>query len=95
VQFVDLPGSDWDLLRDRFTNVYENYVNPVPDPNGWFHARIEIDFPIVKVFVNGSAAPSLTVRQISGWKRGHVGLWLDSKDGWFRHITMNQNTKAH
>jgi hypothetical protein len=91
VQFVDLPGGDWDLLRDKFPNMYENSVNPVPDPNDWFHVRIMVNFPSIKVFVNEAVEPSLTVRQITSMKAGKVGLWIDSKEGWFKQLTIQHN----
>jgi hypothetical protein len=91
LQFVDLPGNDWDMLRDKSPNMYENSVNPVPDPNGWFHVRIIVCFPSIKVFVNEAAEPSLTVRQITGMKAGKVGLWIDSKEGWFRRLTIQHS----
>jgi hypothetical protein len=95
VQFVDHPGSEWDLLRDKFPGVYENSINPAPNPNGWFHARIVIDFPMIKVFVNDAPLPCLTVRQISDWRRGSVGVWVDSKDGWFKDVAIHSNTDEH
>jgi hypothetical protein len=90
VQFIDLPGNDWDVLREKFPGQYENTVTPVPDPNDWFHARIVIAFPEINVFVNGAQAASLTVRQISGRKDGKLGLWIDSKDGWFRGLKISR-----
>ena len=89
VQFVDLPGHDWDLLREQFTGLYENKVNQTLDPNDWFHAKIVVAFPEVKVYVNNSEQPSLVVKQISLRSTGKVGLWIDSGDGWFRNLTYS------
>ena len=65
-------------------------VNPVPDPNNWFHARIEIKSPEIKVFVNNSKTPSLIVQQLSNRKEGKLGLWIDSKDGWFKNVVISE-----
>ena len=32
----------WQKLRDEHPGKYENAVNPVPDPNGWFHAGVVV-----------------------------------------------------
>ena len=90
IQYVSLPGNDWDVLREKHAGKYENVVHPVPDPNDWFHAKITIDFPLVKVYVNGSAEPGLVVEQLSKTQRGRLGLWVDSKDGWFKNVVITQ-----
>ena len=77
VQYVSLPGHDWDALREQSPGKYENAVNPVPDPNDWFHARIVIKFPEVWVFVNESNEPSLFVQEIEKIGQGKFGLWID------------------
>jgi len=88
VQYVDVPGNEWFVLREKFPGKYENAVNPVPDPNDWFHAKIVINFPEVRVYVNDSKEPSLVVNQISDRKDGRFGLWVDSDDGWFRNVVV-------
>ena len=88
VQYVDIPGNEWYVLREKFPGKYENAVNPVPDPNDWFHAKIVIDFPEVRVYVNNAKEPSLVVNQITDRKEGKLGLWADSADGWFRNVVM-------
>lgn len=90
VQYVDVPGNEWYTLREKFPGKYENAVNPVPDPNEWFHARIVVDFPEVRVYVNDADEPSLVVNQISERKEGKIGLWIASEDGWFRNVTVRK-----
>jgi hypothetical protein len=88
VQYADVPGNEWYTLREKFPGKYENAVNPVPDPNDWFHAKIVVDFPEVRVYVNDAKEPSLVVNQITDRKEGKLGLWADSDDGWFRNVTV-------
>ena len=88
IQYVNLPENDWDMLREKYPGKYENVVQPVPDPNDWFRAKIVIDFPLVKVYVNGSSEPSLVVEQLSKTLSGRLGLWVDSKDGWFKNVVI-------
>ena len=54
VQYISHPKYTWSKLRNDFPDKYENTVEPVPDPDDWFHATIVIEHPSVKVFVNNS-----------------------------------------
>lgn len=89
VQYISMPGYDWSTLRDQFPGKYENTVQPVPDPNEWFHARIVIDSPSVRVYVDGSEVASLEVEQISDRREGMIGLWVgNGSDGWFKNVRI-------
>lgn len=89
VQYISMPGYEWRLLRETFPGKYENTVNPVPDPNDWFHAKIVVDYPSVKVFVNKSKTPSLEIEQISSSKKGQFGLWVgNGSEGYFKNIKI-------
>ena len=90
VQYVDIPGHDWDTLRERNPGKYENAVNPVPDPNNWFHARIVIKFPEIRVFLNDSNEPSLIVDEINKRGEGKFGLWIDGNEGWFKNVVLSE-----
>ena len=90
VQYVDIPGHDWDALRERNPGKYENEVNPVPDPNDWFHARIVISFPEIKVYVNDSKEPSLIVHELNTRGEGKFGLWIDGIEGWFNNVVLSE-----
>ena len=50
VQYIAWPEHTWEALRAQTPGVYEAAITPVPDPAGWFHARIEIRRTAVKVF---------------------------------------------
>jgi len=76
VQYVSHPEYPWMKLRAEKPGVYEKGVNPVPDPNGWFHARIVIQKPKVSVYVNDAKEPSLVVEELSDRKGGKVGFWI-------------------
>jgi len=81
VQYVSHPTYTWEKLRTEHPGKYEQPVNPVPDPNGWFHARIVVASPKVSVFVNDAKEPSLVVDQLSDRKKGLVGLWVGNTSG--------------
>ena len=88
VQYIDNPDNDWSELREKYPGKYEHAVNPVPDPNDWFHVKIVINFPGIKLYVNGSKEPSLEIKQISERQSGKLGLWIDGKDGWFKNVMV-------
>lgn len=81
VQYISHPTYTWNKLRTEQPGKYEQPVNPVPDPNGWFHARIVVASPKVSVFVNDANEPCLVVNQLSERKKGLVGLWVGNTSG--------------
>jgi hypothetical protein len=81
VQYTSHPTYTWQKLRTEHPGKYEQPVNPVPDPNGWFHARIVVASPKVSVFVNDAKEPSLVVEQLSDRKKGLIGPWVGNTSG--------------
>jgi hypothetical protein len=41
----------------------------------WFHVKIEIDEPDIKVFVNNAEEPALQVTELSPRSGGSIGLY--------------------
>jgi hypothetical protein len=65
---------DWPYLRKNFPGVYESGATIAN--NTWFHVRLEIDGVTCRVFVNHSAEPVLTVKDLKlGDRSGLVGFW--------------------
>jgi hypothetical protein len=94
VQYISLPGYDWEKLRTEQNGKYEKAVLAAPNPNQWFHAQIVIKFPIIKVFVNGNTEPSLIVSQLNDRKSGKIGIWAGhNSDGCFANFTVFAETK--
>lgn len=81
VQYISHPTNTWQKLRAEQPGKYEKAVNPVPDPNGWFKARVVVASPNVSVFVNDAKEPSLVVTQLSDRKKGLLGLWVGNTSG--------------
>lgn len=89
VQYVSYPKYTWYKLREENPGKYENTINPIPNPDDWFHATIIIEFPIVKVFVNNSESPSLIVNQLNSRKEGWIGFWVgNSSEGYFKNLKI-------
>jgi hypothetical protein len=91
VQYIANPDFDWPVLRMRYPNKYEQPVSPVPDPNGWFHARIVVSREKIVVFVNGAPAPSLVVAPPPVVRDGlMLGFWVgNGSDGDWKNVRIN------
>ena len=76
VQYIANPQFDWPKLRTDFPNQYEKPINPAPDPNQWFHVRLEVRGKMIKVFVNNSTSPALTVKQLVELRGKMIGYWV-------------------
>ena len=81
VQYVSHPAHPWQKLRSEHSGVYEKAVDPAPDPDGWFHARIVVAKPKVSVFVDDARQPSLVVEALSERQGGWIGLFVGNGSG--------------
>jgi hypothetical protein len=89
VQYHSLPYHSWQQLRTDQPGKYEQAVNPVPDPNAWFHARVVVADPKISVFVGDAKEPCLVVNLLSDRKTGLVGLWVGNNSGGdFANLTI-------
>ena len=89
VQYINHPKFTWQKLRSEFPEQYEKVVNPVPNPDEFFHARVEVQWPVVKVFVENADIPSLEVKMLSAFKKGKIGLWVgNGSDGTFKNLVV-------
>lgn len=81
VQYISMPDYPWEKLRQESPGKYENKVNPVPNPDGWFHVKITITGKQIKVFIDNSEKPSLEVEKLSGTNNGGFALWVGNNSG--------------
>jgi hypothetical protein len=81
VQYISHPQHRWQVLRQDKPVRYEKPVAPAPDGDGWFHVRIVVEEPKVRVYVNDGKEPSLVVEELSDRKGGGVGLWVGPGQG--------------
>lgn len=90
VQYVADPNFDWPVLREKYPNKYEQPVDPVPDPNDWFHAKITVNGEKIEVFVNGNTKPSLVVKPLVHYGGRLTGFWVgNGSDGDWRNLRVN------
>jgi hypothetical protein len=88
VQYVAWPDHTWEKLRKATPGKYESAAKPIPDPGGWFHARIEVTKQKVSVWVDHAKEPCLVVDRLTSREKGRVGLWVDSKEGAFSNLKI-------
>ncbi|NOT77140.1 MAG: hypothetical protein HOP08_19625 [Cyclobacteriaceae bacterium] len=89
VQYVSAPDFPWEKLRKESPLKYENYINPVPDGDDWFHAKIVVRDREVKVYVNGSSKPCLEVEKLTDTKSGSIALWVGpGSDGAYSNLKI-------
>jgi len=95
VQYISLPANDWPKLREQHPNEYEKAVDPVPEPDEWFHAKIEVNSNEVKVFVNNSAVPSLVVRPLNNQPADKIGFWVGAgSSGDFSNLKISNKPES-
>lgn len=89
IQYISLPQHTWRLLRAAHPDIYENAIDPAPDPNDWVHMRIVVDGDSISAYVNGAKEPSLAIRKVSKQHAGRVGFYVaDTSGGDFANITI-------
>ncbi|MDB4583072.1 hypothetical protein N9164_07965 [Draconibacterium sp.] len=91
VQYISHPEFTWNKLRTDFPEQFENPVQPVPNPEDFFHAKIVVEWPNVQVFVENSKKPSLEVKMKSDFKKGKIGIWAgNGSDGAYKNLVVKE-----
>lgn len=90
VQYIAQPDYPWEVTREKMNGVYEKAVDPAPEANAWFHAKIVVKGKQVSVYVNGSDTPSLTVTKLNDRTNGLIGLWNTGINGEFANLVIRK-----
>ena len=89
VQYISHPTYHWFDLRQDQPGRYEQPIIPAPDGDSWFQARIVIERPTVRVYVNAATEPSLVVEELSDRQDGGIGLWVGpGQGGYFANLKI-------
>jgi hypothetical protein len=97
VQYVSEPDFGWYRLRREWPWVYESHAELAIET--WTKVRIEVAGRAAKLYVNGSAKPSLVVDGLKGEDlHGAVGLWgFTYEEAYFSNVRITpavpQNVK--
>jgi hypothetical protein len=90
VQYTAPPLFEWPRLRSEHPNQYEKPVIPEPDPNEWFHVRIEVTENKVSAFVNGNSMPALEVVPLVHSSGIMIGYWVgNGSDGDWKNLQIH------
>src|SRR5262249_55910909 len=75
VQYISFPDFPWQRLRKESPEKYESYVDLVPGE--WTQMKIEVRADKARLFLHGSAQPSLIVNDLKhGQSQGAIALWV-------------------
>jgi len=88
VQYVSEPSFGWYRLRREWPSVYESHAELAME--SWTKVRIEVAGRSAKLYLNGSAKPSLVVDGLKGEDlRGAVGLWsFTDEEAYFSNVRI-------
>ena len=89
VQYVFPSEQHWRPLREHHTGQFEASVNPVPNPDDWFSARVVVSETTVSVYVAAAPTPSLVAPRLTTRRSGWIGLYVgNGSDGAFTGLTL-------
>jgi hypothetical protein len=90
VQYMSLPGHEWNVLRETRPSVFEKRISPAPDPVVWFHATIVADSDSLRVYVNDAAESSLRVKRFKNHRGEKFALWCSDLSGDFANLVISK-----
>src|ERR1700683_3568206 len=92
VQYASEPDFGWYRLRREWPSVYESYAELAME--AWTKGRVEVAGRSAKLYVNGSAEPSLVVDGLKGEDlHGAVGLWgYTDQESYFSNVRITPAT---
>jgi hypothetical protein len=75
LQYISIPGFPWQLLREKFPEKYESYVDL--QPGEWTKVKVVAKGDHAQLFVHGAGQPALIVNDLKQPASGGVvGLWV-------------------
>lgn len=88
VQYVSEPDFGWYRLRREWPSVYESHAELAMET--WTKIRIEVTGRSAKLYLNGSARPSLVVDGLKGEElHGAVALWgYTNEEAYFSNVRI-------
>jgi hypothetical protein len=90
-QYVSHPYFPWQIWREKYSVIYEQPILTSSDPNTWFHLKIVVIYPQIRVFVNNNTASCLTGQHLNKRTTGMLGLWVgNSSEKDFANLTITK-----
>ncbi len=90
VQYMAQPDFDFQVLREKFPEKYETYVDMVP--NEWTKLKIVVEGRITKLYVHEQEQPTLIVKEmLNKTTIGGVALWVGgSTEAYYRNMKISK-----
>jgi hypothetical protein len=89
VQYIAHPDWTWGRLRQEKPGQFESAIEPAPDGDRWLHVRIVVGTSKVEAYIDGAAAPCLSVDRLGGSRTGAVALWVgNNSPGKFANLKI-------
>jgi hypothetical protein len=89
VQYITLPGFDFDRLRTDFPEEFENPVDASLVPTDWVRLRVVVEGSKVQIYVGPVKQVTLEVRKLGQLDGGQVGLWVgNGSEGDFANLVV-------
>jgi len=76
VQYIHHPEFSWRKLREERTMEFEAEIQNPPNPDGWFHAAVEVTSDSVHVYVENRPEPVLSVERLANYEANKLGFWV-------------------
>ncbi len=89
LQYFSIPGHPWHALRKETPGHYESYA-PL-ETGAWTKMRVDVDGTTMRLFLNGSSTPALTVNdlKLGADQRGTIALFTEpATDAYFRNLVV-------
>ena len=92
VQYISMPGNDWETLRNKFPGKFENKIATPPGGDDWFHVKISVKGKQVLVFVNNEVNASLQVEKLNDNNSGGFAIWMgNNSSGSFANLKITKD----
>lgn len=89
VQYISHPDYPWERLRKESPEKYESYVDL--EVGAWTKVKIEVQDNTARLYVHGSAQPTLIVQDLKQGTaiKGGIALWIGPEtEGYFTNLTV-------
>jgi hypothetical protein len=91
VQYVSMPAYPWQLLREKHPGKYEAALDVPVAADSWVRLTITVAANQVRVFIDDSAVPVLSIESLNSIATGGVGLWVgNASEGRFRNLVFER-----
>lgn len=90
VQYMAQPNYDFQVLREKFPEKYETYVDIVPDE--WIKLKIVVENGVTKLYVHNQEQPTLIVKDmLNKTTNGGIALWVGgSTEAYYKNLKISK-----